>query len=307
MAAGLGSLTAATLLLEIVITRIFSVVLLYHFAFMAVSLALFGIGLAGIVVYLYPERFRREALSRTAGILALLFGLSTVAALGAFHVLVATAEAWPLSFGRVMSIFLVMSVPFFLSGLAVAAVISRATERIGFLYGADLCGAALGAALSIPVLALLGARWRSSPAPPAGGLGARAGGRRGSPGLQLVAALGVIAGVSLATFGSRADLLALEHSLRSREEPHVPEVEFLLARERVGTLYYGSWWRLGRGAPRPALRDDNGQPQPTHLSVVIDGGRRPRWRDSTASSTRSITSAGTSRLSAIESAARRAC
>ena len=48
MAAGLGALTAATLLLEIVITRIFSVVLLYHFAFMAVSLALFGIGLAGI-------------------------------------------------------------------------------------------------------------------------------------------------------------------------------------------------------------------------------------------------------------------
>jgi spermidine synthase len=276
MAAGLGALTAATLLLEIVITRIFSVVLLYHFAFMAVSLALFGIGLAGIVVYLYPERFRREALSRTAGILALLFGLSTVAALGAFHVLVATAEAWPLSFGRVMSIFLVMSVPFFLSGLAVAAVISRATERIGFLYGADLCGAALGAALSIPVLALLGGPMAVVACAAGGAVSALAlAVAAGARGLQLVAALGVIAGVSLATFGSRADLLALEHSRFGPEKNLMFQKWNSFSRVSVwGPYYYGSWWRLGRGAPRPALRDDNGQPQPTHLSVVIDGGAK---------------------------------
>ena len=36
--------TLATLLLELSLTRIFSVVFYYHFAFLAISIALFGLG-----------------------------------------------------------------------------------------------------------------------------------------------------------------------------------------------------------------------------------------------------------------------
>ena len=88
IAGGLACATAATLLLEIVVTRIFSVVLIYHFAFMAISLALFGLGLAGIAVYLWPELFPRERLSRTASALALAFAAATVGALALFHAFV---------------------------------------------------------------------------------------------------------------------------------------------------------------------------------------------------------------------------
>ena len=38
--------TLATLLLELSLTRIFSVVFYYHFAFLAISIALFGLAIA---------------------------------------------------------------------------------------------------------------------------------------------------------------------------------------------------------------------------------------------------------------------
>ncbi len=43
--------TLATLLLELSLTRIFSVVFFYHFAFLAISIALFGLGLGGVFSY----------------------------------------------------------------------------------------------------------------------------------------------------------------------------------------------------------------------------------------------------------------
>ena len=41
----------ATLLMELALTRIFSVVFYYHFAFLAISIALFGLGLGGVFSY----------------------------------------------------------------------------------------------------------------------------------------------------------------------------------------------------------------------------------------------------------------
>ena len=43
--------TLATLLLELSLTRIFSVVFYYHFAFLAISIALFGLGTGGVLSY----------------------------------------------------------------------------------------------------------------------------------------------------------------------------------------------------------------------------------------------------------------
>ena len=44
--------TSGTLLLELALTRIFSVVFYYHFAFLAISIALFGLGVGGVLSYL---------------------------------------------------------------------------------------------------------------------------------------------------------------------------------------------------------------------------------------------------------------
>src|SRR5438034_5686932 len=49
--AGIALTTLATLLLELALTRIFSVVFYYHFAFLAISTALFGLGVGGVLSY----------------------------------------------------------------------------------------------------------------------------------------------------------------------------------------------------------------------------------------------------------------
>src|ERR1700744_3558678 len=53
--AGIALTTLASLLLELSVTRIFSVVFYYHFAFLAISIALFGLGIGGLFSYFIAE------------------------------------------------------------------------------------------------------------------------------------------------------------------------------------------------------------------------------------------------------------
>src|SRR5882762_6802892 len=49
---GIGLSSFAALLLELALTRLFSVVLFYHFAFLAISIALLGLGGGGVFAHL---------------------------------------------------------------------------------------------------------------------------------------------------------------------------------------------------------------------------------------------------------------
>ena len=57
---GLFLVTLATLMYEILLIRIFSVTMWYHFAFMAISIAMFGMTVGALLVYLLPGIFRPE-------------------------------------------------------------------------------------------------------------------------------------------------------------------------------------------------------------------------------------------------------
>ena len=54
--AGLALTSFSALLLELALTRLFSVVLFYHFAFLAISIALLGLGAGGVFAYLLKTR-----------------------------------------------------------------------------------------------------------------------------------------------------------------------------------------------------------------------------------------------------------
>ena len=59
---GVAFTTLATLILELSLTRIFSVVFYYHFAFLAISIALFGLGAGGLFSYVVAEPRRKHLL-----------------------------------------------------------------------------------------------------------------------------------------------------------------------------------------------------------------------------------------------------
>ncbi|MDP7432483.1 MAG: hypothetical protein QF890_07915 [Myxococcota bacterium] len=153
---GLALATASTLMLEIVLTRIFSIILWYHYGFLTVSLALLGLGLAGVGVYLYPEHFARERAAVASSQAALLFAVTMLGAILIIQWPIADLEHGPLDFWNRTLIFVVILVPFFCAGLCVAIPLSRYTERIGVLYSADLIGAGVGAVVVIPLIGFAG-------------------------------------------------------------------------------------------------------------------------------------------------------
>ena len=139
----------ATLLLELSLTRIFSVVFYYHFAFLAISIALFGMAVGGILSYVVgagasPLFLRLGRLSAANGFLVLL-------ALG-----VILAQKNHLSNWNLALVYFTSGLPFVVSGIIVALAISETMERIDRMYLCDLMGAAAGCLLLIPLLNQLG-------------------------------------------------------------------------------------------------------------------------------------------------------
>ena len=147
---GIALISAATLLLELTLLRLFAVQQFYHFAFMAVSLALLGAGASGSVLSVTRRRL-------SASTLCLAFGLTTVGAYLLINYLPfdSFSIAWD---GRQLLYlalyFLAAAVPFLFAGLLVGeALMSAASHRV---YGANLIGSAVGSVGSLAVLAVFG-------------------------------------------------------------------------------------------------------------------------------------------------------
>src|SRR5262245_18449298 len=68
-------------MLELTLTRLFSATMFYHFAFLAISLALFGSGASGVFLYLARPKLDADRTARFMAIACALFAASTVAAL----------------------------------------------------------------------------------------------------------------------------------------------------------------------------------------------------------------------------------
>jgi len=141
--------TLATLILELSLTRIFSVIFFYHFAFLAISVALFGLGLGGVVSYVLAGR-KGDLLTRL-GILAALNGVVVVVTLKLVLFLGSDVHLWTLA-----AVYFVSALPFLLAGAVLSMAIADTIERVDRVYFFDLLGAAAGCLLLIPLLDSLG-------------------------------------------------------------------------------------------------------------------------------------------------------
>lgn len=156
MSAGIALTSGAALALSLLFSRVFSVTMYYHFAFFIVSLALLGIAVGGVAVYVMPRVFRDERKLLLAGLAAALVAPLTLLAV---HVAVDNPLSVKLegdNVSRLLEIYAATAAPFFASGLAVTLVMSAAKERIGRVYGFDLGGAALGCLAMIPLVSAAG-------------------------------------------------------------------------------------------------------------------------------------------------------
>jgi len=154
--AGLALTSFSALLLELALTRLFSVVLFYHFAFLAISIALLGLGAGGVSAYLLKSRLAGIDTRSLAVRLCMANSAVVVVVLEiVLRVPVALQVSWG-NFGRLTVLYLAAAVPFFLTGLLFAVVFARESRRIPRLYGADLCGGALACLAVVPLLNWVG-------------------------------------------------------------------------------------------------------------------------------------------------------
>ena len=157
----IGLISAATILLELALLRLFAVQQFYHFAFMAISLALLGAGASGSLLSLSRRPFSPQVLST-------LFGLS---ALGAYLVInYLPFDSFSIAWDRRQLLFLALyfltaAGPFFFAGLIVGGALMTAGQQTSsgmklsgshLVYGSNLIGSALGALITLPVLSLVG-------------------------------------------------------------------------------------------------------------------------------------------------------
>lgn len=211
---GVFLIAMATLVLEILLTRITSVVAWYHLAFFVISLAMLGMTAGAVVVFVRPAWFTDRLVPRR-----LVEGSALLAIIT--PVMAAMAMSIPLepitdqgAFMATLAYGAALAIPFTISGVVLTLALTRAGLPPGKVYGVDLCGAAAGCVLVIPLLdvvdaptavlvasaiaAIAGYTFASAqPRTPADILGSRQ--RRGCIALALIV-LG-LAGVNRATDG----------------------------------------------------------------------------------------------------------
>ena len=141
------------------LTRIFSVHLWYHFAFMAISVAMFGMTAGAIVVYLRPRTFTVERAPVQLAWGALGYALSLLGSTIVFLKLPLDPipDNSPAQFLAWGASYLIIAVPFVLSGVVVAVALTRFPSALSRLYATDLAGAALGCLLLVWALPIAGA------------------------------------------------------------------------------------------------------------------------------------------------------
>jgi hypothetical protein len=155
--AGIAAVSAALLMTELALTRIFSVTMYYHFAFLAISIALFGLSASGVLVYVLRRRLAHVS---TAALLAwgsLVHAIATLAALAWLVRARVGLNYSPDNLRMMLAIYLVAALPFLTGGAVIAVSFARMASRINLLYAADLLGAAVGCIVLIPLLNQLGA------------------------------------------------------------------------------------------------------------------------------------------------------
>ena len=145
----------SSLAYEITLTRIFSVSLWYHFAFMVISIAMLGIGASGTVLTLYP---RLKNLSYI-GLYSLLLGIGIsmsyiLSNLIPFDPVRLSWEKMQLFY--ISLYYITLSLPFFFTGLIIVTAFSSRGEKSSIVYGADLLGAGTGSIIILYAMTITG-------------------------------------------------------------------------------------------------------------------------------------------------------
>ncbi len=199
-------LSASALLLEIALTRLFSVLYFPPYVFFIISFAILGIGLGAALPALRPALANEKRLA----LYAVGASLSTL-------LLILVAVFFAAKDLQVL-LFILLAVPYAFFGLVISSLFSLNARSSRLLYMSDLVGAGIAAVLAIPLLNIFGAL----NAVIVGALGfALAGFYLYAKRHMLVIAIAIVLSVSAFVGNVAFDILSIDMSDLASEKPIV--------------------------------------------------------------------------------------
>ncbi len=157
---GVFCIALASLLLELILIRVFDVLWYPNMAYLIITLAVFSFGLAGVYLSIRPVAMTGRTWIWLSGATFLM----AICALALYPAI----DRLPFDYNELVGIhtkstirnfiliYVVICAPFFLAGFSLSLVFSHYASQIRRLYFWDLTGAALGSILLIPLIPHLG-------------------------------------------------------------------------------------------------------------------------------------------------------
>ncbi|MBI4579845.1 MAG: hypothetical protein HY718_09095 [Planctomycetes bacterium] len=266
LAGGVFLVTLGSLLAELSLTRVFSVLLWYHFAFLVISLALVGLSAGAASVFVAPRLSHRGPAAFRLAASSLIGGLTTA---GLMVLLLRFRMTEQVSAGmlvRIVAVCVLSAVPFYFIGVVTSLAVREAGTRVSVVYAADLFGAAVGCVAFVPLVNVLGAPLTMFAAGAACGLASAAFGipadRRGLRVLHLAM---VVALIVLGPFARRAGVLTIDYA---KGRPRHDLVERWNSFSRIAVWKHPSGEPFTRG-----ISDKWDRPIPIEKFIIdIDAG-----------------------------------
>jgi spermidine synthase len=156
-AVAVALLAAATLAFEILLVRVFAIEHFHHIAYMAIGVAMLGIGASGTLVAVAGGATVRGAQDWFPTV-SLCTAASLIAAPALLHrvPLDLTQLTWsPEQWLRLGAVYLILAIPFALGALAILLAITLDRTHPGQIYGASFLGSGIGAVVAVAVLWLM--------------------------------------------------------------------------------------------------------------------------------------------------------
>ncbi len=153
----IGLLSACVLAYEVLLTRLFSIVLWHHFAYMIISAAMLGYGASGTLLTLLKEKIAPHLSAVYVMAAAALAVLMPAAFLLAQQIPFNPLELlWDKTQPvKLLAVYLLMMLPFFCGGLGIGLVFSHFGKQASHIYAFDILGAGVGSLGVIGVLFLV--------------------------------------------------------------------------------------------------------------------------------------------------------
>ena len=141
-------ISISVLMLEIGLTRMFSVMFDSHYGFLVISLAILGLGVGGIYVHTRAGKISNPNLMPIQNLLPISSGLMALSILGMTILIVKVSI-----FHHILLVAPLAFAPFFFGGIFLAAAFPDRSSKV---YAADLIGASIGSLLIVFILKLGG-------------------------------------------------------------------------------------------------------------------------------------------------------